>query len=96
MPKFPWGVGGEPTLQGLYAWHGSMNEIQSGAAASTADGGTINHGLSTTPTVVIATPRIASQMVSVTARGATNFTVAIKTDAGAAGTTQTIDWIAWA
>ena len=63
-------------------------------ATSVADGGTISHGLSVTPKVVVATGRVAGQIVTVTARSATTFTVAIKTDAGAAGTTQIVDWYA--
>lgn len=66
-----------------------------GAAAGVADGGTIAHGLTTTPTVVLVTPTVAGEMASVTAVGAANFTVAIKTHAGAAGTNQTIYWRAW-
>ena len=63
-------------------------------ATSVADGGTISHGLAGTPDTVTVTCSIASQMCSVTALAATTFTVAIKTDTGAAGTTQTIYWYA--
>jgi hypothetical protein len=63
-----------------------------GSTASVADGGTITHGLGTTPTWVMVTGTVASQIVSVTAIGATTFTVAIKTDAGGAGSSQTIHW----
>lgn len=66
-----------------------------GAAASTADGGTIAHGLATTPRLVLAQASVASEMVSVTVIGATTFTVAIKKDDGSAGTTQTIYWRAY-
>lgn len=78
-------------------WKIDINDAikrKSSGANSVADGGTITHGLSSTPTVVKTTPTIASQMASVTAAGATTFTVAIKTDAGAAGTTQQIYWSA--
>ena len=61
-------------------------------ATSVADGGTITHGCAGTPSVVRVTPSIGSQMASVTAVGSTTFTVALKTDAGAAGTTQTVYW----
>lgn len=61
-------------------------------ATSVADGGTITHGCVVAPTTVRVTPSIASQMVSVTAISATTFTVAIKTDAGGVGTTQTVYW----
>lgn len=63
-------------------------------ATSVADGGTISHGLAATPTSVQCTTSIASQFCSVTALASTTFTVAIKTDTGATGTTQTIYW--WA
>ena len=63
-------------------------------ASYVADGGTVFHGLGRIPGVVVVTPMVAAQMVSVTAKDALTFTVAIKTDAGAAGTTQTIYWIA--
>lgn len=71
---------------------GYTNEGQ--GATSVADGGTISHGLVATPTMVQCTTSIASQFCSVTALAATTFTVAIKTDTGGAGTTQTIYW--WA
>lgn len=61
---------------------------------SVADGGTISHGLAGTPDSVTITCSVASQMCSVTAVAATTFTVAIKTDTGAAGTTQTVYWYA--
>jgi hypothetical protein len=65
---------------------------ENAGATSIADGGTISHGLSGNPTVVTVTPSIASQFASVTAKGSTNFTVALKTDTGGAGTTQTVYW----
>ena len=61
-------------------------------ATSVADGGTVAHGLGTTPTLVTVTPSTASEMVSVTALGATTFTVAIKKHDNSAGTTQTVYW----
>ena len=61
-------------------------------ATSVADGGTISHGLAATPTRVTVTPTTAGEMASVTALAATTFTVALKTHAGAAGTTQTVYW----
>jgi len=63
-------------------------------ATSVADGGTISHGLAGTPDTVLCTTSVASQFCSVTVLAATTFTVAIKTDTGAAGTTQTIYWYA--
>lgn len=61
-------------------------------ATSIADGATISHGLATTPTVVTAVGSVAAQIITVTAKTSSTFTVAIKTDSGGAGTTQTIYW----
>jgi parallel beta-helix repeat protein len=61
-------------------------------ATSVADGGTVTHGLATTPTVVTLTPSLANTIPGVTAKSTTTFTVSLKTDAGAAGTTQTVYW----
>jgi hypothetical protein len=67
-----------------------------GATASVADGGTITHGLAPgTPTGVTATGSVAGEIVSVTAKGSTTFTVAIKKPDGTAGTPQTIYWTVW-
>ena len=66
-----------------------------GAAANISDGGTIAHGLSDTPTIAVATPSVASEMVSVPGLDATNITVAIKKDDGTPGTQQTLYWRAW-
>ncbi len=67
---------------------------KSGAAASTADGGTIAHGFASAPTTVLVSGSVEAEMVSVTAIGATTFTVAIKTALQAPGTTQTVYWMA--
>lgn len=61
-------------------------------ATSVADGGTITHGLLTTPTSVRVTGSVSGEFVSVTALSSTTFTVAIKTHANGAGTTQTVYW----
>lgn len=61
-------------------------------ATSVANGGTITHGLAATPTRVRCTPSVSGEMVSVTARGSTTFTVAIIKNDGTAGTTQTVYW----
>ncbi len=63
-------------------------------ATSVADGGTITHGLGTTPDVVLCTASTTGEFVSVTAKGATTFTVAIKKHDNTAGTTQTVNWMA--
>jgi hypothetical protein len=65
-------------------------------ATSVADGGTITHGLGTTPTGVIVTPSTSGEIASVTAVDATTFTVALKKISdGSAGTTQTVYWRAF-
>jgi parallel beta-helix repeat protein len=61
-------------------------------ATSIADGGTITHGLVTTPVVAIVTARTAGEFASVTARSTTTITVAIKKHDNTPGTTQIIDW----
>ena len=84
---------GTVTTKSIKSNQGYVTENYGGT--SVADGGTINHGLSGTPDYVICTPSVAGEMVSVTALGATNFTVAIKQDDGTAGTTQTVYWRAY-
>jgi len=69
-----------------------LSGVTRGATATVADGGTITHGLGSTPVVVLATGSVAGEIVSVTAIGATTFTVAIKLHDGTAGTSQTIYW----
>jgi len=64
-------------------------------ATSVADGGAVTHGVGTTPVTVICTPSVSGEMVSVTAKDATTFTVAIKKHDNSAGTTQTVYWFAW-
>jgi hypothetical protein len=64
-------------------------------ATSVADGGTISHGLVGTPTGVICTPITTGEFVSVTAKAASTFTVAIKKHDNSAGTTQVIYWHAF-
>lgn len=71
---------------------GVQPTVAYGATASVADGGTITHTFNSAPDWVVATGSVASEIVTVTAVAATTFTVAIKTDAGAAGTSQTIYW----
>jgi parallel beta-helix repeat protein len=65
-------------------------------ATNVADGGTVTHGLSVTPTWATGTPSVSGEFVSVTALAATTFTVAIKKHDNSAGTTQTIYWRAGA
>jgi hypothetical protein len=60
--------------------------------ANVADGGTIAHGLSSTPTYFQATATQSGEFASVTSVSGTNLTVAIKKHDNTAGTTQNIHW----
>lgn len=71
---------------------GTISSSETRGVTSVADGGTITHKQGATPTRVSVTGSVASQMVSVTAIGATTFTVAIKKDDGTAGSTQNVYW----
>lgn len=75
-----------------YNEYATKRQQNRGANASTTDGATITHGLISTPTSVRVSGSVASQFVSVTAVSATTFTVAIKTDGGGAGSSQTVYW----
>jgi hypothetical protein len=70
------------------------SNINWNAAAGVADGGTIKHGIGTTPTAVLVAPSASGELVSVTARGPETFTIAIRRHDGSTGTTQTIYWMA--
>lgn len=87
----PTTIGGTLTTPKFRKVRGYVTD-NAGAAASTADGGTISHGLASTPDVVTVNPSVASEMASVTAIGSTTFTVALKQDDGTAGTSQTVYW----
>jgi len=64
-----------------------------GAAASTADGGTITHGCAAAPTTATVSGSVAGEIVTVTSIDATNITVAIKAaDGTTPGTSQTVYW----
>jgi len=73
---------------------GSTTFGKSGAAAAKNDGDTITHGFASAPTAVIACGSVAGEIISITAISAATFTVAIKTPLQAAGTAQTIYWMA--
>ncbi len=91
----PWyglGNGGNFYTTGTYAYNAGINW---GSASAVADGGTITHNMGTNTAVIVATPTIAGEMVSVTSQDATSFTVAIKKHDGGVGTTQTIHWQAY-
>ena len=58
-----------------------------------ADGGTVSHGLVTTPAKVLLTGTTTRpELMSCSARNTSTFTVNIKTLSGTAGTTQTVFW----
>ena len=59
-----------------------------------SDGQTIAHGLASTPAFINATGSVAGEIITVTARSTTTFTVAVKGNDGTAGTSQAIDWSA--
>lgn len=61
---------------------------------SVADGGTVSHSLGEVPDTVIVSGSVSGEMIAVTAKDASTFTVSIKTHSGAAGTTQSVNWIA--
>lgn len=73
-------------------WQIPETHTTDGATATVADGGTITHGLGTTPTWATCTSSVSGEFISVTALAATTFTVAIKKHDGSAGTTQTVYW----
>ena len=81
----------KPTAQ-LQIGDGTGLKRLTTGATSVADGGTVTHSLGATPDVVNVTPSVSGEFVSVTALGATTFTVAIKKHDGSAGTTQTVYW----
>lgn len=63
-----------------------------GGTVAVADGGTITHGLMTTPVWYWVMPTVAGEMASVTAVSSTTLTVALKKHDNTAGTTQTVSW----
>lgn len=76
-------------------WRADINEAivrRRYGSASIGDGGTIAHGLSSTPGFFQVSATQTGEFASVTSVDGTNLTVAIKTHAGAAGTTQNIHW----
>jgi parallel beta-helix repeat protein len=63
-----------------------------GVSGVIADGGVIAHGCAVTPISARLSGSVAGEIITVTAIGAANITVAIKNNAGAAGTPQIIYW----
>ena len=85
-------IGGTPTNLYVHGNGGYVTE-KGGATASVADGGTISHGLFTTPTYVLCTPTVINEVCSISAKGTTTFTVQLqKTTDQSSGTSQTIYW----
>ena len=83
---------GTPTSINASAIVTTVGEENQGAAATTADGGTIAHSCSTTPTVAVVSGSVAGEIVTVTSLDGTNITVAIKDNDDSAGTSQTVYW----
>ena len=75
---------------GRYVSFGDLADAS--GVAVVGDGGTIAHGLGATPTYVSLVGSIVGELVYPTALNTTNITVAIKTAAGAAGTSQRVTW----
>lgn len=73
---------------------GTLIVERKSGATSVADGGTIAHGMASTPTIVSLQTSVAGEFASATTLDSTNITVSIKKHDGTAGTTQTIYWIA--
>lgn len=69
-----------------------VNEATKGTGTNVTDGATVAHTHPKTPRRVFAQGTVAGEFVSVTAIGASTFTVAIKKHDGTAGTSQTIYW----
>lgn len=66
---------------------------ENSGSASVADGGTIAHGLSLTPTQIRVHGTVAGEIVTATSADGTNITVAVKqADGSTAGTPQTVYW----
>jgi len=73
----------------------SISSVSTSGATTVADGGAIGFNadyVGLTPKTIIATGTVAGQIVTVGTPGASTFPVNIKTVAGAAGTTQLVNW----
>ncbi len=77
---------------GRYASLGDGNDVA--GLETVADGGTIDHGLAAIPTHATVTASVSGEVAYISSMSATQLTVAIKSAAGAAGTTQPINWTA--
>lgn len=67
-------------------------KVKAKGTATVSDGGTILHGLNITPTWAEVSATYTTELATVTAIDSTTLTVAIKTPAGGAGTTQQVRW----
>jgi hypothetical protein len=68
---------------------------ENNGVASKQNASTIAHGLAATPTKVILTPSVAKRLASVTAKDATNLTISLHDDTGAAiAVNENIYWAA--
>jgi hypothetical protein len=79
-------------------WKIDINDLvkrRNSGTSNVADAGVVTHGLSSTPTTVLVSGTVASEMISVTAKAGTTFTLAIKKHDNTAGTTQDVSWEAW-
>lgn len=85
-------IAGSDGPPGRYASFGDGNDVD--GSETIADGGTIDHGLGAIPTHATVTATVSGEIAYITSMSATQLTVAIKTAAGAAGTTQSITWTA--
>ena len=65
---------------------------ESEGATTVSNGGTISHGLVSTPTVISVNGSVSGEFVSVTSKNATTFIVSIRTHSNNPGSTQTIYW----
>jgi len=65
-----------------------------GTSGNVADGGTIAHGITGTPTYADAKATVTGDIVTISALDAANITVAIKDEGGGAGTAQPLYWMA--
>ena len=68
---------------------------ENGGTSSVANGGTISHGLSTTPTKYTVTPNVAGRVVAVTTVSSSTLTIALQDNAGTAvSSAENVVWYA--
>ena len=94
-PNFKLDSGGAGTLSGekYFRNHGYVTE--NGGDSSVSNGTTISHGLATTPTKVVLTSQSSlARILSVTAKGATTFTVGVLSTTGTTVSNTRAYWYA--